>query len=123
MKKGRISVLLIAAMALALCDCQSNGRTPAAPAETVSASLVYTKTAISFSEPQGEIYGVQNGWMTQWDGVDYCFAPEISGADRQTVVEKCGAYPIRDPGADRSGGRRMDGLLAFRRLRTPGPGP
>ncbi len=53
MKKGRILVLLIAAMALALCDCQSNGRTPAAPAETVSASLVYTQTAISLSKKAG----------------------------------------------------------------------
>ena len=74
--------------------------------------MFYTQTAISFSEPQGEIYDVQNGWMTQWDGVDYCFAPEISEADRQAVVEK--AAPILSAIRERTGAAEEGWTLCLR---------
>ena len=50
--------------------------------------------------------------MTQWDGVDYCFAPEISEADRQTVVEN--AAPILSAIRERTGAAEEGWTLCLR---------
>ena len=78
-------------MALALCDCQSDGRTPAAPAETVSASLVYLQYGRELLTRQWRYcFALKGGALSSYYRVSLGPKREIPVTMTRSVLRKIG---------------------------------
>lgn len=86
MKKQFLGLYILAAFAAVLFFGSQMQKVEADTAQTVPEQLPYSQVYISFSEPQGEVFNVKNGWGVDYNGVSYCFVNEISESDRNTTI-------------------------------------
>lgn len=86
MKKHFWGVYVLAAFAAVLFFGGQMQKAETATTQTVPEQLPYSQVYISFSEPQGEVFNVKNGWGADYNDVFYCFVNEISENDRNTTI-------------------------------------